>query len=115
MKNWTTVKEWDYRGALCEIKRFYWSIQSPLLRPYHTGYARLPGPFDGADVANNIDVHGGVTYHRESSDGTETIGFDCYHSDDENNPQLMDVDWLTSEVERMVDQLIARRDGEGGS
>lgn len=107
------VKSWQDDIASYEIKKLFWSVEAkaiaPSLHDYHCGYCTI-GPdiirVDERHIEENVDVHGGVTFsHPGDVRGNWTFGFDCAHVDDENNPQLQDIDWLTAECESMARQI----------
>lgn len=128
------LAEWNYEGARCSIVR----VQDS---GHLCGYARFPRRFvreDGYDgILSFVPVHGGITYARESDDGTMVYGFDCAHSGDappiefaskiglrHRNPgaHVWTEDEVHAETERMVrgiaacepyeERYLLARDGE---
>lgn len=70
---------------------------------WYCGYVTFP--FVPDVDPDNIEVHGGITYHNEENDRA-TLGFDCNHYGDEMDDRLSDIDWLTAECERMAANII---------
>lgn len=114
--NSVTVKKWERDGVSYEIKKFSYGSMDPALRiavemtglrsSWHCGYATLDIDI-GEEVSWNLDVHGGgCTFYKEHEDGRITYGFDCNHVGDLHNWYVDDIDWLTSECERMAAQII---------
>lgn len=96
------VAEWVKDDVKYTIKQVSWGPQ------HYCGYCTFPkrfaveGGYDG--ILTYVPVHGGITYADESDDSM-TYGFDCGHCDDENNPQLRDIEWLKGECERMASAI----------
>lgn len=96
------TKTWEYKGATC-------SIVFNDRCDHYCGYVRFAeNPFArGGPVERFLDyvpVHGGITYHTGN-----VFGFDCGHCDDENNPNLKDIDWLTKHIETFADAILAAK------
>lgn len=101
-------KIWEHDGIRFMIIEHVWAERirniAPVLGMGHfCGYCNLSVLV--LDY-NRVDVHGGITLYRSEQDGTYTYGFDCAHWNDSENPLLRDLDWLTSECERMAEQIV---------
>jgi len=77
---------------------------------HYCGYCRLPSrptiETGYRGILTYVPVHGGITYANEdATDCTMVYGFDCGHFDDEKNPLLRDLDWLSAECERMAEWI----------
>jgi hypothetical protein len=118
-----TIKEWTKDGVRYEIVKVTLNLpdappdmvermKTMMQFDWYCGYCRIALEDMKVDP-HKIDVHGGVTYGEKHSDGTVTIGFDCNHYQDENDPNLKDIDWLTAECERMSAQLMGQLEIEG--
>lgn len=93
---------WEADGAKFSI------VTHPTMGHY-CGYVRFPcRPVKEQDyhgILTYVPVHGGITYARMSDDGSMVYGFDCAHADDENNPDLRDIEWLKTECQRMAQAI----------
>lgn len=83
---------------------------------HYCGYVRFPERFveenDYHGILTYVPVHGGITFARMF--GNDMVyGFDCAHADDENDPDLRNIDWLTDECERMAWAIIVAYYYEG--
>ncbi len=67
---------------------------------HHCGYVRLPGRYSEHLGADEVEAHGGVTYHAVEGD-TTVIGFDTGHLSDRGRPERQDMGWLTEQTEIM--------------
>lgn len=85
--------------------------------PYYCGYVRFPQRPVKEDGYNGIityvPTHGGITYAEEFEDGTMVYGFDCAHFNDEHNPNLQDLDYITEECEMMAKYILLAAEFEG--
>lgn len=94
-----SVKAWKKDGIQ------YFILQHPMFGHY-CGYCVFPvrplieQGYRG--IVSYVPVHGGVTYAGEEKSGEMIYGFDCAHADDENDPDLRDLDFLARECERMA-------------
>lgn len=52
------------------------------------------------------DVHGEITYAERFANNVQMYGFDCGHSGDEYDDRCSDVDWLTTECEKMAREIL---------
>ena len=115
-----------YKGITAVIKRPYFlavgadeKIDSEH-SIYLTGYAMIPENTKLArllwenirEVENSISVHGGITYS-EIEDGFLIIGFDCAHSGDIRDLDIINTDstykdmkFTEQELKSMIDQLL---------
>jgi hypothetical protein len=96
-----------YKGYECEIRRIRYSL-------HYCGYVQLssdhPDYSKGYDDVD-IEVHGDLTYSYLGK-----FGFDCAHYDDITkfriceNGHYWTFDEVKTEIEKMVDQFIERKD-----
>lgn len=110
--NVNVVKEFQYKGYDC-------MILSPVHLGVNNGYVKIPeghplhGKGDGEEEVDNLEVHGGITFGGswDDEDGPWWIGFDCAHFGDlvpkisYSNGIFRDEEYVTKEIERLVDQL----------
>lgn len=74
--------------------------------PYYCGYVRFPRRpvkeegYQG--ILNYVPVNGGITYAKESHDGSMVYGFDCTHLHDRDRPWTQDINWVREECRRMA-------------
>lgn len=119
-----TIKEFNYKGLDCVVKRVGFSNTDKGLLEAITitgsddfsmrqwwlcGYVILPGdhPLNGEhydDINDVVDVHQGLTYANNGENNTWVIGFDCNHLGDGDNENTEE--FVISEIERLVDQLL---------
>ena len=113
-KYYTRNEQFEAHGFNCEV------ITHPTLG-HLCGYVDLPEghPCWGTECTE-VDVHGGITYAREHSDGYWRVGFDCAHIGDivpgssrkygGNDPSAFndtfkDNAYVRRELERLAEQL----------
>jgi len=95
------IKVWKRHGCVLSVVH-----QDTTFTKHYCGYARFPkGPrfrvgYQG--FGNYIVVHGGITYAKERPDGSYVYGFDCCHVEDDRNPKMSSINWLTQETENMA-------------
>lgn len=65
----TAIRSWIAHGTRCAL------VRAPLGGAIN-GYVKVPRSFT-TDMASQVEVHGGITYH-----GDEWVGFDTLHSGD---------------------------------
>lgn len=119
----STIKEFNYKGFDCLIKRIGFSNTSKDLLEeisitgsndlsmrqwWLCGYVILPSdhPLNGKrhdDLSDVINVHGDFTYSNDGKNNTWIIGFDCNHlhdGDKENTEEF-----VVFEIQSVVDQI----------
>jgi len=74
--------EFEHMGIQCEINRVH-APDGPkgeyLFGGHLCGYVKLPSEnFMTEDEINDLDVHGGITFNKNTSNG-HWVGFDCAH------------------------------------
>jgi hypothetical protein len=100
------VKAWE--GIVNNTPVKYRIVQTNM--GHYCGYATFEhrplqeAGYDG--IATWVPVHGGITYAVDKDDKGFTYGFDCGHAGDEHDPKTSNVDWLTTECERMALGLV---------
>ena len=115
-------KQWTYKGLPCVIRVIE-------CLGHRCGYVGVPMKREyifSDKWLENIEVHGGVTYHKNSLEDVERadtywIGFDCAHIGDVPDPQYNFEGWLQhepygghvwypaevmAETEHLADQLL---------
>lgn len=106
--------EYKYPEAKAIVSWWKESVRCSIVLTNHghyCGYARFPvhpvteSGYHG--ILTYVPVHGGITYARADKDGTMVYGFDCAHADDDNNPNIRDIEWLKAECRRMVGAILA--------
>ena len=107
-----TVKQWTKDGHELQIHHNAYDAQvialltSPdICTSWYCGYVTVP--FDVDETDELITIHGGVTDKQKHANGCVTYGFDCAHLGDNTRPETKDMDWLTAETERLLEQIIA--------
>lgn len=79
----------------------------------YTRFPRRPVQEDGYDgFLIYVPVYGGITYSRESPDGSMVYGFDCGHANDDTYAETHDTVWVKEQTEHMVIGLKLARDFE---
>ena len=105
--NWTTVKEWQYRGYTLQVKRCGYPQAVQRVAPslgvgYYTGYVIADKEIE---TYHDLDVHGGITYCERGANGLSTYGFDCAHAGD--SIDIQDEAFAVAECERLADAISA--------
>jgi len=96
------IKIWEKDGLVFSI------VQHPTLKHY-CGYVRFPKRpvkekgYGGILVY--VPVHGGITYAKESEDGSMVYGFDCAHCGDWSPFNPSGKRWTIEEVKREVEKM----------
>lgn len=101
------VERWgDGESYGCAI---VWNASETMsLKPgWYCGYVRFK--HDPEVLAEEVEVHGGVTYYERDPDGSVVYGFDCAHYMDFDDPNKKDLNWLKAEVERMRISILGWR------
>jgi hypothetical protein len=94
-KGGACVVQHSILGHLCGYVRFN---KRPVIEKEYGG------------ILSYVPVHGGITYAKESKNGSMVYGFDCAHCDDENNPNCKDANWVLKEAINMgLAILIAKK------
>jgi hypothetical protein len=100
---------WIAHGLTCRIRR---TPRTGAL----CGYVAIPEDHPGRD--DDWDVHGGITFNGQFSDGDDTwwIGFDCAHAFDvmpnlriglDSSCTYWTIPMVTAETERLAAQIAA--------
>lgn len=119
-----TIKEFNYKGFDCIVKRVGFSRQDKhavldaigisgstdfsMRNWWLCGYVILPAdhPLNGEhydDLNDVIDVHQGLTYSDNGENNTWVIGFDCNHLGDGNKENTEE--YVVSQIQSVVDQI----------
>ena len=103
------VKKWMWKGKQCVIIKGVWCNQvkqiASSLHDWYCGYAETNLSEDYNKV--DINVHGGLTFGGTLDEfkNKRFYGFDTAHAFD-NTPKVQNLEYVTKEVESMVEQLI---------
>ena len=99
------VKTWNKDGVQFDITDHYVNNVGEVYCGYCTFPKRMLIAEKWHDFAANVPVHGGLTYVKASDNGATTYGFDCGHADDDDDPECRDIDWVSTECERMAEAI----------
>ena len=99
------TETWEKEGVTYSI------VQHTSFMTHYCGYCRFatrPVKEQGYDgFLAYVPAHGGITYAKQSEDGSMVYGFDCAHAGDEDNPNVTDMVWLRTECEKMAAGILA--------
>jgi len=95
IENNKVVLQHDTLGHLCGYVAFN---KKDIPQAWHGSYD-APG-------LQGLNIHGGLTFCDVKEDEV-IFGFDCAHLDDDENPDLLDVDYVMGLTKQMEQQLIA--------
>lgn len=128
MMNIETIKEFQYKGYKCLIKKISYTDEGLSVieqtnglvgydlssrKWWLCGYIVLPkghmlNGYGYDDISEFIEVHGGFTFAENGEYGTFVIGFDCNHAKDgdaENTEEF-----VISEIEKAIDQMAGEQE-----
>jgi hypothetical protein len=96
------VKVWCKRDLVLSI------VKHPS-QGHYCGYVRFPKRpvrekgYEG--ILTYVPVHGGITYTKESEDGSMVYGFDCGHCDDWSETHPYGKKWTLEEVVKETENM----------
>lgn len=118
-------KDWITKAGLRAVVNITTNMpKSPILHNFRCGYVGVPKGsslhgleyismeyHENSDIDMSVDVHGGLTYSRDSpeypapSDGLWWFGFDCGHAYDEEDGGKS-LEYVVNECESLAKQLV---------
>lgn len=105
------VKEFNYKGYACDIKKIDYTDENieglfsskedySMRKWWYCGYVFLPNfKVELKDDINNI-MHGGITYEYEY-EGTTVLGFDCNHATDTDEHNT--IEFVENNLKAVID------------
>lgn len=96
-----------------EVKKGLFTYQVKLItfaanHSHHCGYVSFPSVLREFIIADELQVHGGVTFDKEIENGLYCIGFDCAHSGDSSvmgDPAFRDYWYVENECLSLLRQI----------